>query len=199
VTPVLYRLLTRLNSLNTLLTGTAAALSATVFRTRLIPEQLDYLGVLGSVLGVALFVVIAAITPLAEQTRKRAVRWLVITLAVAVVLLVVVRTNFVLSFRRTETCTCLVGWSISPAGRKMISRVQAASGCGQCTALELLDSGDLAFTDIPAVYGASYHVLKNLYVWSYLAMFVALVSLLGVSEATNEPLIPRRESSQSPE
>jgi hypothetical protein len=183
--PVLKRLMTRVDSLNGLLTASATGLSALVFPAALIPEQLEYLGALGSVLAVVLFVLIAALAPFTEVTRRRVIRLSSIVLLIAAVLVVLVRINFIHEIR---DCTCLVGWSVSDTGHEMIQNIGAVTGSRPRSPIQILESGELALIDIPQIYGTSYQALKNVYASAYIALFVALVSLLGISETTNKRL-----------
>lgn len=183
---MLRRLLKRVSSLNGLLAATAAALSATVFPAALIPEQVAYLGVLGGVIGIACFLVIAAFTPLAKQKRKRATRGLSIALMITASLIIIIRTNFVHELR---DCICLTGWSVSSHGHRMIEKVvEATQRSTEPSALELFESGELALIDIPRVYGTSYQFLKNCYVWTYMIFFLALTALLAILEVEDMQL-----------
>jgi hypothetical protein len=157
------------------LDAAVAALSATLIRDRLIPENVDVIGTIG-----ALLIVVAFIVTIAYQSRLR--RWLPRLALTAVAMLIIL---LLLQITVVETVgpygpdegrhRFLVGFSYSEQGR-MWKKNQPAQSVSEYISY----IGD---DRIPLAWGPSYTVAAALYSLSYFGFILAVVLALGSLES----------------
>lgn len=156
-----------------LINGAIAALSATLIRARLIPENIDLIGPLGT-----LVVIVAFLTTVAY--RESLGRWLRRLIAVALVcltgllLLQVTLVEEVSAYGSDQgTHHYLVGSCYSEQGREWLD-VASIAATDRDELIRYVGDGD-----IPEAWGSSFYLAALLYVGAYLGFILCVVLALG--------------------
>lgn len=154
------------------ITVTMAALSQTLIRTELIPEQIKFVGSIG-----AFFIIIALLFTLGyhQQLRTRLAIWLGTALFVLLVL-VIFQVRYVVtlgSYGGSSTSqNYLVGFSLTDEGNQM----REALGRNKSES-EFIE--EMGVDRIPVAYGSSYYIIAALYSISYIVFVFVTVLALG--------------------
>jgi hypothetical protein len=149
-------LLSRLTALT--LAGAAAALSSTLFKAALVPQQLLWIGPAGTLLCMCLIPVCF----LESQVLGHWRRLFGILLLVSFVILVYLRASYVVSNTvNGVTQMYLVGYPLTSEGRQNLCNSHTTDEeLIQCAGVDL----------IPYLYGKSYRLLEDLYLADYLLL-----------------------------
>jgi hypothetical protein len=152
------------------ISSAAAALSSTLIKTELLPEQLNWLGTAGTVVAACM---IAAGFVIKDSLKSRPLKGvLVVVLLTACVCLIWLRAARVSEVDlRGGLHNYLHGATLTPAGE------DAMVQCKSDSVEQLIQCAGVS--TIPRLYGKSYWVVYYVYVVDYLvllASFVALVS-----------------------
>ena len=168
----------RIPVLHGALSAAVAAVSPTLIRSNLIPEQLSIIGLAGS-----LFVLVGFLIwwTYRSELRKR-IRVFIVGACVALILLVLLQIFFVETVEDygnpPDTYRFLVGYQLNNEGQESL----AAMGGGSRNELIKFAGADR----IPTWYGADYYVILTIYALSYIALILGVVITLGSMSATNE-------------
>lgn len=163
--------LTGMKVLFGVLTTTMAALSQTLLRNDLIPEQISFVGSIG-----ALFIVVALLVTLGyyERLRKRMWVWLAIAF-VTLVIVAALQVRYVVALNLgdpPEAQKYLVGYKLTDEGNRQRERL----GRNKSETEFVADSGVDRITEY---YGSSYYVLAFIYSGSYILFVISVVLALG--------------------
>jgi hypothetical protein len=154
----------------------AAALSATIFKDAMLPDQISWLGSGGTLICMALLPICFALRGFLDKKSTRVV--LCAGLLVSCLLLVWLRSSVVVSNTVNNTTRFyLVGYRLDDPGKK------AKANCDVQTDEELLRCSGA--DQIPSLYGRSYILIRNLYLADYLLLvsfYIALVSVVELNE-----------------
>jgi len=156
-----------------MISSVAALLSSTIIKSDLLPDQLDWLGIAGTVVAACMVV---ATWVVGDKLKNRSFRT-VIAVALMITLGVVV---WLRAARVSSVVTegvshrYLRGGSLTPEG------IKAQVKCGSVSDEDLIACAGVDL--VPALYGRSYSVAYYLYIGDYLGLlmsFVVLVSSFG--------------------
>lgn len=153
------------------LSGAVAAVSPTLIREHLIPDQLSVIGVVGSLFVLIGFLIVWAYR---DELRKH-FRISIIISCLALVLLVLLQVYFIETIEEygnpPQTHRFLVGYELNEEGRK------AYEAMGSASVNELIK---FAGADrIPAWYGSDYYMVLTVYALSYIVFILGVVLTLG--------------------
>jgi hypothetical protein len=158
------------------ISGAAAALSATLLKSELLPEQLVWLGAAGTV--VAACMIAISFVFRATLRRQGVRRALACILFVALVVVIGLRSARVVNIEiGGAPHDLLVGATLTPAGRA------AHEACKADTTERLVECSGVEA--IPILFGGSYWGPYYIYIGDYLlmlAIFVPLISTLDLKE-----------------
>jgi hypothetical protein len=166
--------------------GAAAALSSTLLKSQLLPEQLDWLGAAGTVVAACMIAI--------SFTFRSALQNQALKIALAVVL--VVTCSFVIWLRASRVVKAqsggsasafLIGWNLTPFG--LTAR---DNQCKVASERELIECSGAQ--TIPSLYGDSYRHAVDLYIGSYLlllAVFVPLIAALELQDTQRGHRLPQ--------
>lgn len=151
-----------------------AAMTATLVRKELIPDNLEVLGVIAALLILTSFVVTVAF----QDALQRWLRPLSLAATAGLLLLLVLHTRFVHTVPGYGPDTAehdfLVGYRYTPQGEEWIRRL------GPKSISEYI--ADIGADRIPQIWGTSYTVASLTYSFTYLAFVLALALALGGTE-----------------
>jgi hypothetical protein len=147
----------------------AAALSSTVFRSELIPVQLNWLGSAGTLVAATLLVVAANYSTFLSKRRGL----FTVVVICALLFVISIRASAIRSiYIRGSQQLVILGWSPNDSASVL-------KDCPGSTAIERLDcAGQEA---IPSVYN-TYYWAYWLFLVSYLALFAGFVLLLSITD-----------------
>lgn len=171
------RLATLTSSLAALGLATAAsAISSTVLKEELIPEQMKWLSAAGTVVA-ACFIPIA-FTNREFLSRKAVRRVLTFSLIISVSVVIALRASRTIELEiNNKTASYLLGFHTSLSGRALLAK---------CTGPTQEDRIRCAGTDlIPRIYGWTYDLAYGIFLSVYLmslATFVCLVSAIQLED-----------------
>lgn len=173
----------RIPILHGALSAAVAAVSPTLIRSNLIPEQLSIIGLVGS-----LFVLVGFLIAwiYRSELRKRFRAFIIIACA-ALILLVLLQIFFVETVEDygnpPGTLRFLVGYALNGEGQESLN----AMGGGSLNELIKFAGADR----IPTWYGADYFVILTIYAFSYIALILGVVITLGSMSTSNEKKPPK--------
>jgi hypothetical protein len=187
--PTLVSLLKKISVVHGLLSTTIAAVSPTLIRSFLIPEQLSIIGAVGSLF---VFMGLLIFGAYREKVIKHLQLWVVIALS-ALILLVVFHIFFVKTLDNygdpPATHRFLVGFNMNDEGKSSMSIIGSSS-------IEELIRAD-GWQRIPTWYGVDWYIVELLYVSSYILFILGVVlSLGGISSPPNRGKRNANKSSQ---
>jgi hypothetical protein len=171
-----------------LLSAAVAAVSPTLIRSFLIPDQLSIIAGVGS-----LFVFIGFILYWAyrEAITKRLRLCIVISLC-ALTLLILFQIFLVKTLENygepASTHRFLVGFNMNEEGRSSLAII------GSSSTEELIRAE--GWQRIPTWYGIDYYIIQSLYALSYIVLILGVVLALGVVSAPNTETARRRKRIQ---
>ena len=157
------------------LSAAVAAVSPTLIRTHLIPDQLSVIGIVGS-----LFVLIGFLIAWVYRAElHKRLRPSIISSCLALVLLVLLQLFFVQTIEDygnpPATHHFLVGYKLNSEGQESMS----AMGGGSLNELIKFAGDDR----IPTWYGADYYIILTIYALSYIVLILGVVFTIGALSA----------------
>lgn len=154
----------------------AGALSPTLIRVRLIPEQLEVIGTLGM-----FFIIVALLLTLVVWSRlNRALVISVIVTVLSLILLSFIQIQYVVTVNigqadekgRIPEHHFLVGYELTEYGHKRIETLGSNE-----SEKHYIEWG--GYTEIPLWYGTSYTVIKGAYFLTYMLFTIGVVITEG--------------------
>jgi hypothetical protein len=168
--------------------STAAALSATLLKTELLPEQLGWLGGAGTVVAACM---IAITFTFRRGLERRGVKpILACVLGLTCIFVVWLRAARVVEVTvGGSNHRLLVGGQLTPSGEtaKATCKADSDEQLVSCAGIDL----------IPVLFGGSYKRAMYYYIWSYLLMLAAFVPLISALDLQNTNQI-QSNSAKSP-
>jgi hypothetical protein len=164
--------LNRLRAVFILLTGTMAVLSPTLIRAELIPEQINFVAIIGTI---CILVALAVTLKYNQKLRKLSGIWLGIALLMLVVV-ILLQVRYVVTLENfgdpPATYKYLIGCKLTDEGnraREVLGRNKSES--------EFV--AEMGVDRIPVAYGTSYFVVATIYSIGYSLLVFATVLFLG--------------------
>lgn len=170
------RILFGIKGLHATLSIVAGALSATLIKKRLIPEQLEVIGTVG-----VFFIIVALLLTLVfwSKLKRVLVRSMIVTL-LSLILLTFIQIQYVVTVNigqpdekgRIPEHHLLIGYKLTEYGHKRIEPLGANE-----SEKHYIEWG--GYTEIPLWYGASFTVMKAAYAFTYMLFTIGVVITEG--------------------
>lgn len=159
-----------------LLSTAVAAVSSTLIRSFLIPDQLSVIGAVGSLLVFLGFIVCWAY----REPITKHIRWCVVVSLGSLILLILFQTLFVKTLENYGEPPAIhhfiVGLNMNNEGRTSMSVIGSPS-------IEELIRAE-GWQRIPTWYGPDFYIIQALYVLSYIIFILGVVLALGAASTT---------------